>query len=491
MAAALASHIPEVIEKKRKETRKFVSFCECLQGVNPTTDFRGCGLLALRSLLFFVQNFPSRTRAALDEQTETEASACRKCSFAITAINVAAWTLQWVLGRRDVARFFQTCVSKEAAENTFFQLFSFVMDRFTAFWTAASPPSILHFPFVAAAFQEQLRFPKDLFACELLHAEKEEGPACSASPPKCSLSECPSSKCVVCQGTASCCVTRRARVPCFVGDLQREATPQQLQVAETSEALGSSQSRLPCKEEQKCSSPSFGLRNATSGEEERRGQATSETPEETEPSVENCTSGETTQTLEFVLPLSSSSKFNAKLPTETFSVDVSDGEPSKLQEDSPSLHIQRQPSKNPAFSFSAAEVWRCVGGSTNSLSVSPPTQRTSSTEMSLKRKAKSGPSCDAADIFKQSLTASLVVCKPSRKNATSASSSSLAGGFCCCRTCSSRPIPPRSVDGASVSNCPSSPRVYRQRKLPGLSFKRRGEKAKCFSPLAAAVPKRC
>lgn len=181
------------------------------QGSDPTTDFRGCGVLALRCLLFYAETFPLRARAALAEQQETDASSCRKCSFAITGINVAAWTLQWVLERKDASRFFLSCLSRASAEATFFHLFCFAMEEFANFWSVSAPPSILHFPFIAASFQAQLRFPTDVFACELVQTTQEKETLSRKNDEGQALAECSALPCPVCFGAGASCVFLKAK----------------------------------------------------------------------------------------------------------------------------------------------------------------------------------------------------------------------------------------------------------------------------------------
>ncbi|CAN1231643.1 ELMO domain-containing protein A [Linum perenne] len=62
------------------------------QGVNPATDFRGCGFIALENLLFFARTYPGSFRRLLFKQ-------CGKRSeweypFAVAGINVSYMLIQ-------------------------------------------------------------------------------------------------------------------------------------------------------------------------------------------------------------------------------------------------------------------------------------------------------------------------------------------------------------------------------------------------------------
>ncbi|CAN1231631.1 ELMO domain-containing protein A [Linum perenne] len=107
------------------------------QGVNPATDFRGCGFIALENLLFFARTYPGSFRRLLFKQ-------CGKRSeweypFAVAGINVSYMLIQMLDLQSGNNNFITSATSatKLAEDDTAFDvLFCITFQLMDAQWLA-------------------------------------------------------------------------------------------------------------------------------------------------------------------------------------------------------------------------------------------------------------------------------------------------------------------------------------------------------------------
>eukprot|EP00916_Digyalum_oweni_P008757 GHVL01014610.1.p1 GENE.GHVL01014610.1~~GHVL01014610.1.p1 ORF type:complete len:296 (+),score=22.96 GHVL01014610.1:34-921(+) len=127
------------------------------QGDDPATDFRGPGLLGLKNLVFFGENFSERARKMLLLSHDTKLW----YSFAIAGVNVTGWLTEWVRNRDTRFRhiFYGTQLQasanilKEDLEKStlilFGHMYSYIFSSFHEFWFRSEPASIMQFETLA------------------------------------------------------------------------------------------------------------------------------------------------------------------------------------------------------------------------------------------------------------------------------------------------------------------------------------------------------
>ncbi|OII76921.1 ELMO CED-12 family protein [Cryptosporidium andersoni] len=127
------------------------------QQSDPSSDFRGVGILALICLLYFSLAHSAESKLIHDECSNSK----YWYSFAVTGINITSWLRDW-LNQRDsrIIPFFYTAKNNKDTITIFCELFSYIFLKFHHFWMNQKPKSVLQFPFIAKKFKDNLKFPK-------------------------------------------------------------------------------------------------------------------------------------------------------------------------------------------------------------------------------------------------------------------------------------------------------------------------------------------
>lgn len=124
------------------------------QGEDPTTDFRGTGLLGLLNLHFFVSADPEKSKQILEEANDKR----HHYFFACAGINIT-YKLLFMLAEERIDIFnFDKCGDKDEALHKFNLLYSKFFEDFHNFWLDSElRVSIMNFNLVLNNFCEQYK----------------------------------------------------------------------------------------------------------------------------------------------------------------------------------------------------------------------------------------------------------------------------------------------------------------------------------------------
>ncbi|KAK6976618.1 ELMO domain-containing protein 2 [Biomphalaria glabrata] len=123
------------------------------QGHDPSTDFRGMGILGLEQLLFFASKYPEQARQVLSQSHHPQFG----FSFAIVGINITEMGYS-LLVRRKLRSHFYSLDNKEPTMVDFHQVYCHLLYEFAKFWFAAKPKDIMEFNTVREQFHTYIQF---------------------------------------------------------------------------------------------------------------------------------------------------------------------------------------------------------------------------------------------------------------------------------------------------------------------------------------------
>lgn len=121
------------------------------QGDDPTTDFRGMGLLGLQNLVFFVEQYTDAARQLLSHSNHASLG----YSFAIVGINITGMAYQLLNQGLLKSHLYNVVHGKPRIEH-FNYIYCYLLYEFDKFWFAESPPSIMEFNHYKEKFQKQI-----------------------------------------------------------------------------------------------------------------------------------------------------------------------------------------------------------------------------------------------------------------------------------------------------------------------------------------------
>ncbi|KAH9505686.1 ELMO domain-containing protein 2 [Bulinus truncatus] len=121
------------------------------QGHDPSTDFRGMGILGLEQLLYFAKNYPKEARHVLSQSHHPKFG----FSFAIVGINITEMGYS-LLAKRKLRSHFYNLENREPTIIDFHQVYCHLLYEFTKFWFAAKPKDIMEFSSVRENFHRNI-----------------------------------------------------------------------------------------------------------------------------------------------------------------------------------------------------------------------------------------------------------------------------------------------------------------------------------------------
>ncbi|CAL1537967.1 unnamed protein product [Lymnaea stagnalis] len=119
------------------------------QGHDPSTDFRGMGMLGLEQLLYFAQSYPDEARHVLSQSHHPQYG----FSFAIVGINITEMGYS-LLAKRKLRSHFYGLSNGEHTLDDFHQVYCHLLYEFVQFWFAEKPRDIMEFSNVREKFHQ-------------------------------------------------------------------------------------------------------------------------------------------------------------------------------------------------------------------------------------------------------------------------------------------------------------------------------------------------
>nr|XP_054755119.1 ELMO domain-containing protein 2-like [Lytechinus pictus] len=121
------------------------------QGDDPSTDFRGMGMLGLNNLIFFAENYNGVARQTLIHSQHPKLW----YSYAVVGINMT--NLAYDLLKDGLLReYFYYTVTGEPAIYHFHRIYSQVFAEFDSFWFAEKPKNVMEFGSVRDKFEKKV-----------------------------------------------------------------------------------------------------------------------------------------------------------------------------------------------------------------------------------------------------------------------------------------------------------------------------------------------
>lgn len=130
------------------------------QGDDPSTDFRGMGLLGLENILFFTKEYPNSARHLLSHSQHPSYG----YTLAVVAINISHMAWKLLENGKAKSHFFN--ISKIYGYSTvenFHQFFCYLLYEFDKLWITSKPANLMEFNNVQVKFEKAI----------VSHAEKE------------------------------------------------------------------------------------------------------------------------------------------------------------------------------------------------------------------------------------------------------------------------------------------------------------------------------
>lgn len=121
------------------------------QGKDPITDFRGMGLLALHSLMYFARTYPREAQSLLAGSHHPN----HGYSYAITMINMTAMACD-LLKKGDLNGHFYALSRAQYELDDFLDVCVYFMEDFHKLWMSERPENCMAFPRIKSLFQEQM-----------------------------------------------------------------------------------------------------------------------------------------------------------------------------------------------------------------------------------------------------------------------------------------------------------------------------------------------
>ena len=137
------------LEARISKQWQFIGF----QGNDPSSDFRGMGVLALDNLLYFTQEYPSTARHLLSHSQHPKYG----YTLAVIAINISH--MAWRLLMEEIVKSHFYNLSKTIGCPTiehFHQFFCYLIYEFDRFWMNYKPNNLMEFNIVQQKFEKEI-----------------------------------------------------------------------------------------------------------------------------------------------------------------------------------------------------------------------------------------------------------------------------------------------------------------------------------------------
>ncbi|XP_056136862.1 ELMO domain-containing protein 2 [Lampris incognitus] len=122
------------------------------QGDDPKTDFRGMGMLGLKNLVFFSENYTEEARQVLSHANHPK----QGYSYAIVGINLTEMAYSLLKSGSLKPHFYNTVSGKPELQH-FHQLYCYLAYEFDKFWVAEEPESIMQFNQYREKFHDKVK----------------------------------------------------------------------------------------------------------------------------------------------------------------------------------------------------------------------------------------------------------------------------------------------------------------------------------------------
>lgn len=121
------------------------------QGDDPSTDFRGMGMLGLHNLVYFAEEHSTAARHVLTHSNHPITG----YSYAVVGINLTSMAYTLLSNGSLKTHFYNKVQDKPSLEH-FHQVYSYLFFEFDKFWIAEKPRDVMDFSRIRDKFQENL-----------------------------------------------------------------------------------------------------------------------------------------------------------------------------------------------------------------------------------------------------------------------------------------------------------------------------------------------
>lgn len=130
------------------------------QGDDPSTDFRGMGILGLENLLYFATKYPGTARHVLSHSHHPRYG----YTFAIVGINLTSMAFRLV---KDgiVKSHFYNALKRYPTLESFNQFYCYLFYEFDLYWMESKPESIMEFNMIQQKFERNILKAADSERC--------------------------------------------------------------------------------------------------------------------------------------------------------------------------------------------------------------------------------------------------------------------------------------------------------------------------------------
>lgn len=123
------------------------------QGDDPSTDFRGMGLLGLENFLFFTREYPGTARHLLSHSQHPKYG----YTLAVVGINISHMAWRLLSNEKGKSHFYN--ISKiygYPSLEHFHQFFCYLLYEFDSFWMSSKPDNLMEFNNVQVKFENAI-----------------------------------------------------------------------------------------------------------------------------------------------------------------------------------------------------------------------------------------------------------------------------------------------------------------------------------------------
>lgn len=135
------------------------------QGDDPSTDFRGMGVLGLENLLYFAKQFPGTSRHVLSHSQHPKFG----YTFAIVGINLTSMAYRLLKNGYAKTHFYNSVTRGDKSYPTiesFHQFYCYLFFEFDKYWMQSKPESLMEFSFIQERFEKTIRKASDRDNCQ-------------------------------------------------------------------------------------------------------------------------------------------------------------------------------------------------------------------------------------------------------------------------------------------------------------------------------------
>jgi hypothetical protein len=130
------------------------------QGDDPSTDFRGMGILGLENLLYFATKYPGTSRHVLSHSHHPKFG----YTFSIVGINLTSMAYRLVK-TGSVKSHFYNSVNRYPTLDSFNQFYCYLFYEFDLYWMECRPESIMEFNLIQQKFEKNILKAADSEKC--------------------------------------------------------------------------------------------------------------------------------------------------------------------------------------------------------------------------------------------------------------------------------------------------------------------------------------